>query len=105
MSEPPTPTPGMSPVPITPDTLAPGSRVRITTQVARQGKALTNTVEGTVVKAQQSKTGSWFAHSKDDKLWLDRLEIAKDDGEIYVCNVDAYTVIEVIPPEGADDAA
>ena len=85
-----------NPSPITPDTLAPGSRVRITKQVARQGTALTNTVEGTVVKAEQRKTGSWFAHSKDDRLWLDRLELTKDDGEVYICNVDSQTVIEVI---------
>ena len=82
--------------PITPDTLTPGCRVRITKQIARQGTALTNTVDGTVVKAEQRKTGSWFAHSKDDRLWLDRLEITKDDGEIYICNVDSQTVIEVI---------
>lgn len=82
--------------PITPDTLVPGCRVRITKQVARQGKALTNSVEGTVVKAEQRKTGSWYAHSKDDRLWLDRLEIIKADGEIYICNVDSQTVIEVI---------
>lgn len=94
-----------NPGPITPDTLTPGSRVRITKQVARQGTALTNTVEGTVVKAEQRKTGSWYAHSKDDKLWLDRLEITKDDGEVYICNVDVHTVIEVIPTEGADNAA
>lgn len=94
-----------TPLPITPDTLTPGSRVRITKQIARQGTALTNTVEGTVVKAEQRKTGSWFAHSKDDRLWLDRLEIVKDDGEVYICNVDSQTVIEVIAPEGADDAA
>ena len=97
--------PAQTPGRITPDTLAPGSRVRITKQVARQGKCLTTTVEGTVVKAQQAKTGSWFAHSKDDRLWLDRLEITKDDGEVYICNVDAHTVIEVVPAEGTDDAA
>ena len=107
MTDQPTPTPE----PITPDTLAPGSRVRITKQVARQGTALTNAVEGTVVKAQQRKTGSWFAHSKDDRLWLDRLEITKDDGEVYICNVDAHTVIEVLAASsdkndsGEDDAA
>lgn len=94
-----------TPETITPDTLAPGSRVRITKQVARQSNALTNSVEGTVVKAEQRKTGSWFAHSKDDRLWLDRLEIKKDDGEIYICNVDSQTVIEMITQQGEDDAA
>lgn len=100
MTDQPTPDPET----ITPDTLVRGSRVRITKQVARQGTALTNSVEGIVVKAEQRKTGSWYAHSKDDRLWLDRLEIEKDDGEIYVCNVDSQTVIEVISSEGEDDA-
>ena len=97
----------MTDQPITPDTLTPGSRVRITKQVARQGSVPTTSVEGTVVKAEQRKTGSWFAHSKDDRLWLDRLEITKDDGEVYVCNVDAHTVIEIIHADGSeqDDAA
>jgi len=95
--------PGPPSQPITPDTLAPGTRVRITKQVARLGKVPTTAVEGTVVKAEQRKTGSWFAHSKDDKLWLDRLEITKDDGEIYICNVDTQTFIEVLdgPAAGA----
>lgn len=86
--------------PITPDNLTPGTRVRITKQVARQGTALSNAVQGCVVAYEQRKTGSWFAHAKDDKLWLDRLEIEKDDGEIYVCNVDSQTVIELMPPDG-----
>ncbi|MEM6258432.1 MAG: hypothetical protein AAGI37_08975 [Planctomycetota bacterium] len=94
-----------SSAPLTPDTLVPGSRVRITKQVAREGTVPTNSVEGIVVKAEQRKTGSWFAHAKDDRLWLDRLEITKDDGEIYICNVDAHTVIEVIPMQGGTDGA
>jgi len=85
---------------ITPDTLTPGTRVRITKQVARQANALSSAVEGTVVVCEQRKTGSWYAHSKDDKLWLERLEIKKDDGEIYICNVDSQTVIEIINVEG-----
>lgn len=88
------PTPG----PITPETLTPGTRVRITKQVARQGNALSSSVQGCVIAYEQRKTGSWYAHAKDDKLWLDRLEIEKDDGEIYVCNVDSQTVIELITP-------
>ncbi len=88
--------------PITPDTLTPGTRVRITKQVARQGQALSTCVEGVVVAYEQRKTGSWYAHAKDDKLWLDRLEIQKRDGEIYVCNVDAHTRIEVIESELGD---
>lgn len=81
---------------LSPDALLPGTRVRIIKQVARQGQAFTSAIEGTVVKAEQRKTGSWFAHSKDDRLWLDRLEIHKDDGEIYICNVEPHTRIEIL---------
>ncbi|MEM6550518.1 MAG: hypothetical protein AAF750_00060 [Planctomycetota bacterium] len=73
-----------------------GQRVRVTKQVARESTALTNAVEGVVVGHEQKKTGSWYAHSKDDKLWLDRLVIKKDDGEIYVANVDGQTRVELI---------
>lgn len=81
----------------------PGQRVRVTQQVAREGRAFTAEVVGTVLRRGQSKTGSWYAHSKDDKLWLDRLELRKDDGEITVCNIDAYTRVEPLD-EGSADA-
>jgi hypothetical protein len=72
----------------------PGMRVRVTQQIPF-GKAGTRiTVEGTIVRFGQQKTGSWFAHGKDDKLWLDRLEMKKDDGEIVVVNLDQYSVVE-----------
>lgn len=65
------------------------------TQQAPHGSGVwTTTVEGEALRFGQRKTGSWFAHSKDDKLWLDRLEIRKDDGEIVVCNLDQYSVVE-----------
>ncbi len=44
----------------------------------------------------RAQTGSWFAHAKDDQLWLDRLELRLDDGEITVLNLDQYTAIEAI---------
>lgn len=93
----------MSTPPITADMLKPGTRVRITKQVSRLGKVPTTAVEGVIVGYDQRKTGSWFAHSKDDKLWLDRLEVRKDDGEIYVCNVEAHTHIAVL--DGPDAGA
>lgn len=83
------------------DELKPGMRVRVTKQVARQGEPITTEVVGVVVCHEQQKTGSWFAHSKDDKLWLDALEIVKDDGERYICNIDAHTRVDVL----LDDAA
>lgn len=71
-----------------------GQRVKVTQQTPRQSGVITTTVEGVIRKFGQHKTGSWFAHSKDDKLWLDRLEIQKDDGEIVVLNLDRNSVVE-----------
>ena len=71
-----------------------GQRVKVTQQTPRQTGVITTTVEGVIRKFGQQKTGSWFAHSKDDKLWLDRLELKKDDGEIVVLNLDRNSVVE-----------
>ena len=53
-------------------------------------------VVGTVVSYQQKPTGSWYAHSRNDKLWLDRLTLRKDDGEITTLNLDEYSAIEPV---------
>ena len=74
---------------------APGTRVRVTHQIANaHDESWSNTVEGTVLRYRQAKTGSWFAHAKDDRLWLDRLEIERDTGEIVVLNLDQFSLIE-----------
>ena len=71
-----------------------GTRVRVTQQMPLREKAWTNSVEGVITRYQQAKTGSWYAHAKDDQLWLDRLELRLDDGELVILNLDQYTVIE-----------
>ncbi|MFM9959399.1 MAG: hypothetical protein ACKVZJ_15185 [Phycisphaerales bacterium] len=73
---------------------APGSKVRVTQKIPFGKGDRTVTIEGVVVRYGQQKTGSWFAHAKDDKLWLDRLELRRDDGEVVVCNLDRYSVVE-----------
>ncbi|MFM9994889.1 MAG: hypothetical protein ACKVU4_03705 [Phycisphaerales bacterium] len=75
---------------------SPGQRVRVTQQMPRLSGSLVSTVEGTLIRAGQQKTGSWFAHSKGDKLWLDRLELRKDDGELVTLNLDQYSNVEVL---------
>ena len=75
---------------------APGARVRVTQQLPPRDQAWANTVEGVITRYQQAKTGSWFAHARDDQLWLDRLELELDDGEVVVLNLDRYSVIEEI---------
>ncbi len=82
----------------------PGQRVRITQQLARVKGASTTTVEGTVLRIGQQKTGSWFAHGKDDKLWLDRIELRKDDGELVVVNLDQYSRVELLEDAPAPSA-
>ena len=85
---------------MTSDRYTPGQRVRITQQVLRLeregGGSMMTTVEGSVVRYFQAKTGSWYAHSKDKKLWLDRLELRMDDGELVVCNLDQYSQVEIV---------
>ncbi len=72
----------------------PGTRVRVTQQLPNRDDPWTNSVEGVITRFQQSKTGSWYAHAKDDQLWLDRLELRLDDGELVILNLDQYSVIE-----------
>ena len=75
--------------------LLPGARVKVTQQIAARHYALSAIVRGTVVEFGQKETGSWFAHSRDDRLWLDRLVLRKDDGEISTLTLDEYSQIEV----------
>jgi hypothetical protein len=76
-------------------TLQPGRRVKVTQQIAGRDYTWPTDIAGTVVSFEQKQTGSWYAHSKDDKLWLDRLTLRMDDGELTTLNLDDYTHIEV----------
>ena len=77
--------------------LTPDTRIVVTQQIPQRDEVWTIKTEGTIVRIEQKKTGSWFAHSKDDRLWLDRLVLRKDDGEIVMFNLDSYTHIDVLP--------
>ncbi|MCH8315840.1 MAG: hypothetical protein IIA64_07690 [Planctomycetes bacterium] len=78
--------------------LTPGTRVRVIQQIPQIDRVWTTVVEGTIVSFRQAQTGAWFAHGKDHKFWLDRLEVRTDDGEIIDCILDSYTHIEVVEP-------
>lgn len=82
--------------PIQPQDYRPGQRVRVTQQLPRIKGVTTTSVEGVLRRFGQQKTGSWFAHAKDDRLWLDRLELKKDDGELVVINLDQYSRVELL---------
>lgn len=87
--------------------LRPGVRVKVTQQIAGRDYTWTSEVRGTILEYQQKQTGSWYAHSKDDKLWLDRLLLRKEDGELTTLNLDDYSHIEIesAPAVGAGKAA
>ncbi len=78
------------------ETLAPGMNVRVTQQMRHGAAVNTTSVAGTVVSFTQARTGSWYAHTRDNKLWLDRLTLRTEDGETIVVNLDQYSHIEVI---------
>ena len=76
--------------------LRPGAKVKVTQQIAARDYTWTSDVTGTVMEFEQKPTGSWYAHSKDDKLWLDRLLLKKDDGELTTLNLDDYSHVELL---------
>ncbi len=93
----------MSPMPLQPanfptgpqTSLIPGRRIRVIQQVPRlTGTMVSKPIEGVIVRTGQQKTGSWYAHAMDNKLWLDRVELRRDDGELVVLNLDQYSHVE-----------
>ena len=81
--------------------LRPGVRVRVTQQIAGRYYAWPTDITGMVISYEQRPTGSWFAHSRGDKLWLDRLTLRLADGEITTLNLDEYTHIEILDDPAA----
>ncbi len=78
-----------------PSQFKPGVQVRVVQQIAARDHTFTSDVRGIVVSFSQKPTGSWFAHGKDDRLWLDRLTLRKPDGELITLNLDDYSVVEI----------
>jgi hypothetical protein len=76
--------------------LTPGTRVLVIQQIPRQRGTITQEVRGTIVALAQRPTGSWYAHSRGDRLWLDRLVLQREDGEILTLSLDDHTRIEVL---------
>ena len=84
--------------------LKPGVNVRVIQQIAARNYTWTSDIRGTVVEYRQKQTGSWYAHAKDDKLWLDRLTLRKADGELITLNLDEYSHVEIEKPPEAPAA-
>lgn len=75
--------------------LIPGAVVTVTQQIAARDYSWSGEITGTVVEYAQQETGSWYAHSKNDRLWLDRLTLRKADGEITTLNLDEFSNVRI----------
>ena len=75
--------------------LKPGAVVKITQQIRHGNHTWSDVITGTVVSFSQMTTGSWYAHSKNEKLWLDRLKLQRTDGELLTLNLDDYSQVEI----------
>jgi len=84
--------------------LVPGARVKVIQQIGARAYSWSSEIRGVVVSFEQRPTGSWFAHSRDDRLWLDRLTIKKDDGELTTLNLDEFSVVRVEAPPAVSPA-
>jgi hypothetical protein len=78
--------------------LVPGAKVKVIQQIAARNYSWNSETSGTIMEYQQQPTGSWYAHSKDDRLWLDRLTLRKPDGEITTLNLDEFSVVKIESP-------
>ncbi len=83
-----------------PTDLRPGTRVKVTQQIAARHYSWNTDVIGTVVSFEQKQTGSWYAHAQGDKLWLDRLTLRKADGELTTLILDEFTHLEIVDEHG-----
>ncbi len=76
--------------------LAPGTRVRVEQRIVQRDADWHTQIEGEVLSHEMEPTGSWYAHGKNDKLWLARLRIKKADGEISAVNLDGNSRITLL---------
>ena len=73
-----------------------GTRVRVTQIIRGRDTGWTTQVEGEVLSHAAEKTGSWFAHGRHDRVWLDRIRLRKDDGEVTALNLDQHSQITIL---------
>lgn len=74
----------------------PGQRIRIHQEIDRREGNWRHELEGTVVECFAQPTGSWFAHGAGTKLWLNRIRLRKDDGELTTVLIDQHTRYDVL---------
>jgi len=76
--------------------LKPTQRVRVRQRIRSPRGPWDTEVEGTVVSCAPQPTGSWYAHGKNDRLWLQRLRLRRSDGEIVDLVLDSDSNVTVL---------
>jgi hypothetical protein len=70
--------------------------VAVTQTVRVQDRSWQATIRGVVESCEPAPTGSWHAHGKEGRLWLRRLRLRQDDGELAALVVDENTEVKVL---------
>jgi len=76
--------------------IEPSQRVRVTQEIRTREGPWQMQVEGEVLSCDSQPTGSWYAHGKNDRLWLQRLRLKRSDGEIVDLVLDDATVVTLL---------
>lgn len=79
--------------------LRPGQRIRVFQEIDRREGNWKHEVVGTILDVRPEPTGSWHAHGKNSKLWLNRIRLRKADGEVTTLVVDQHTRVETLRGE------
>ena len=74
----------------------PGTTVRVRQTIMHRSQPIHAQITGVVEAWEDLPTGSWKAGGKDGKLWLRRLKLRKEDGEIVFLVIDRATTITVV---------
>jgi hypothetical protein len=79
--------------------LKPSRTVRVVQAVTMREGSWKTRIEGRVLSCMSEPTGSWYAHGKGDRLWLQRLRIQKVDGEIVDLILAENSIVTILPDE------
>ena len=82
----------------------PGTPVLIQQEIGFRGRPQFSRIAGTVEAWDKLPTGSWHAHGKNDRLWLERVKLRKHDGEVTLIVIDDMTHIAKLEAKKADAA-
>ena len=74
-----------------------GRRIRVVQTIVRREGDWRGDVSGVIVEVEDKPTGSWFARARDDKYWLRRVRLRKDDGELTTLTLDQNSEIQILP--------